>query len=111
MPDEMIRRHKAPCFNCPKKFSRAHLKICTMKGISVSDTHQSDTLPTRPPSAIPGFSEPHHSAYPPQQHPHNPHHHNLPFPTFNAKEDPFFLENAGELHLIILREETKVKET
>jgi hypothetical protein len=40
------------------------------------------------PSPIPGFSEPHHSAYPPQQHPHNPHHHNLPFPTFDGKGDP-----------------------
>ena len=39
------------------------------------------------PSPIPGFSEPHHTAYPPQQNPPNQHHHNLPFPTFDGKED------------------------
>jgi hypothetical protein len=40
------------------------------------------------PSPIPGFSEPHHTAYPPQQNHPNQHHHNLPFPTFDDKEDP-----------------------
>jgi hypothetical protein len=39
------------------------------------------------PSPIPGFSEPHHTAYPQQQNPPNQHHHNLPFPTFDGKED------------------------
>jgi hypothetical protein len=34
------------------------------------------------PSPILGFSEPHHTAYPPQQNPPNQHHHNLPFPAF-----------------------------
>ena len=39
------------------------------------------------PITNPGFSEPHHTAYPPQQNPPNQHHHNLPFPTFDGKED------------------------
>jgi hypothetical protein len=62
--------------------------------VSIAPIHPSVPLPIHripfphSPSPIPGFPDPHHSAYPPQQHPHNPHHHNLPFPNFDGKEDP-----------------------
>jgi hypothetical protein len=51
-------------------------------------THPLDTPFPHSPSPIPDFSEPHHIAYPPQQNHPNQHDHNLPFPTFDGKEDP-----------------------
>jgi hypothetical protein len=48
------------------------------------------------PSPISGFSEPHHTAYPPQQNHPNQHHHNPPFRTFDGKEGHVGWLSRGE---------------
>lgn len=44
-PEEMAHRNeKGRCFNCPAKFSREHLKECTMQGIYLPEL-EGETMP------------------------------------------------------------------
>jgi hypothetical protein len=43
-PEEMVhRREEGLCFNCPKKFSRGHLKHCSMKGIFLQEMEDGES--------------------------------------------------------------------
>jgi hypothetical protein len=62
-PVEMVaKREKGECFNCSKKFSRAHLEVCPMKGLflleleSAEDEELDNVQPQISLNAITGIS-------------------------------------------------------
>jgi acetyl-CoA carboxylase carboxyltransferase component len=38
----VAKREKGACFNCTKQFSREHLKVCPMKGVSLLEMDASE---------------------------------------------------------------------